>query len=174
MTTRLHKTKLRAVAELARFCVRNPDLLDDKLIPQTLGIALRKLHDFGESSRGRGKYTGHAYWSRDADAWLQKNGGVDKVIRKQLTHEHVIPVKIVVAELLRLSPQAEIREFEAVIQRLSLVAIITRQEDAERLRGVKLKDAPDPRWFESDRWWRYRKAGLLANIIDQEGNCVDA
>jgi hypothetical protein len=174
MPITLHKSKLRAVAELARFCVRNPDLLDDKLIPQTLGVAVRKLHDFGECSRGRGKFLGHEYWSRDADALLRKNKRTDKGIRKYLRHEHVVPVNIIVSELLSLDPKAPLSSFEEVISNLSLVAIITREEDAEKINKVKMKDAPGTRWFDTDKWWRYRQAKLFESIIDAAGKGVDA
>jgi hypothetical protein len=174
MATRLQKTKLRAVAQLAQFCVRNPDLLTDNLIPQTLGIAIRKLHDFGNSDLGKGKYLGHAFWSRRARILLAKNGGTDNGIKLHLAHEHVIPVKLVVDELLALKPESKITEFERLIRRLSRVAIITREEEIKMLRPVKLSQAPSERWYFKDPWWRYRKAKLLRSIVDESGRRVDA
>jgi hypothetical protein len=166
--SKLNRTKVRGVAAFARFCVRNPELLGDKLIPQTLGIAIRKLHDFGECCLGTGKYLGHPYWSRQASSLLRKNSGKVNGIKKDLAHEHVIPVQIVVRELLALPRQLSARDFERVIRRFSLVAIITGEEDVE-LRKVKLANAPDKRWFVSDPWWRYREAKLLPKIIDHSG-----
>lgn len=168
MRTNLHPAKLHAVAQFAHFCVHNPDLLSDKLIPQTLGIALRKLHDFGKCSLGTGKYLGHPCWSRKARSLLDQNAGKIHGIKVRLAHEHVIPVKLVVDEMLAMPKRADVRKFENLIRKLSLVAIITREEE-EQLRSVKLSDAPDKRWFTHDPWWRYREAKLLASIVDVSG-----
>lgn len=172
MRTNLHQTKLRAVAQFAQFCVRNPDLLTDKLIPQTLGVAVRKLHDFGECSLGSGKYLGHPCWSRAARNLLIENGGKLKGIQKSLAHEHVVPVQLIVQELLTLPKQAKIEQYEEVIRNLSLVAIITRDEESKHLRPIKLADAPNERWFEKDPWWRYRQAGMLKDMLNEAGKRI--
>ena len=174
MRSKLHGTKLHAVAQFAQFCVRNPELLSDKLIPQTLGIAVRKLHDFGECSLGTGKYLGHPCWSRNARTLFEQNSRKVHGIKKHLAHEHVIPVQLIVDELLSLPPQSTVRDFEKVIRKLSLVAIITRVEEAEQLRWVKAADAPSKRWFIRDPWWRYRKAKLLSSIVNAAGKQIDA
>lgn len=171
MRSSLDSTKLHAVARFAQFCVRNPDLLTDTLISQTMNIAVRKLHDFGKSRLGPGKYLGHPFWSRNARAFLDANSGKIHGITKHLAHEHVIPVHIVVGELLALPQTASVGRFEEAIRELSLVAIITRKEDAEQLRSVKIIDAPE-RWFVTDPWWRYRKAGLLSEMVDDAGKPV--
>jgi len=174
MRATLNREKLRAVAKFAQFCVRNRALLDDRLIPQTLGIAIRKLHDFGECSRGRGKYLGHPCWSREARKLLEGNSDKVRGIIGKLSHEHVIPVGVVVTELLARPAQTSVREFEELITRLSLVAIVTRTEEIEHLHSIKLQDAPSDRWFDSDPWWRYRKGRLLAKIVDDTGCRIDA
>ncbi len=172
MRTKLNPTKLHAVARFAQFCVSNPDLLTDTLISQTLGIAIRKLHDFGECRLGNGKYLGHPAWSRNARALLDANADKMRGITKHLAHEHVIPVSVVVGELKALPRTASISRFEDTIRNLSLVAIITRKEEAEQLRPVTLADAPE-RWFVTDPWWRYRKAGLLSKMVDDAGKPID-
>lgn len=172
MRTNLHQTKLRSVAKFARFCVRNPDLLTDQLIPQTLGVAVRKLHDFGECSLGSGKYLGHPCWSRAAKNLLIENGGKLKGIQKYLAHEHVVPVQLIVQELLALPKQSKIEQYEEVIRNLSVVAIITREEESKYLRPIKLADAPNERWFEKDPWWRYRQAGMLKDILNEAGKRI--
>jgi hypothetical protein len=171
--TKLHSAKLHAVAQFAQFCVRNPDLLSDKLIPQTLGIAVRKLHDFGKCGLGSGKYLGHPYWSRKARSLLIQNSRKLQGIQIQLAHEHVIPIKLIVRELLLMPKQTTVREFENMIRRMSLVAIITREEEITYLRAVKPTDAPKERWFVRDPWWRYRKAGLLSSIVNESGKRIN-
>lgn len=171
MRSSLDSTKLHAVARFAQFCVRNPDLLTDTLISQTIGIAVRKLHDYGECRLGSGKYLGHPCWSRNARALLDANSGKIRGITKHLAHEHVIPVHIVVGELLALPQTASVSRFEEAIRDFSLVAIITRKEEIEQLRPVKLTDAPG-RWFVTDPWWRYRKAGLLSKMVDDAGKHI--
>lgn len=170
--TKLNSKKLRAVAELARFCVAHPELLDDTLLPQTLGIAIRKLHDFGECKLGKGKYLGHPYWSREARVLLEANSRKIEGIESSLSHEHVIPVSVVVKRLLSLPTKSSIQEFENEIRRLSLVAIIHRDQDAS-LRAVKISRSSNHDWIESDPWWRYREAKILSQIVDDSGNGLE-
>ena len=89
MRSKLNPSKLHAVARFAQFCVCNPDLLTDTLISQTLNIAIRKLHDFGECRLGPGKYLGHPFWSRNARKLLDDNAHKIHGIKKHLAHEHV-------------------------------------------------------------------------------------
>jgi hypothetical protein len=135
-------------------------------------LALRKLHDFGECSLGSGKYLGHPCWSRAARSLLIENGDKLKGIQKSLAHEHVVPVQLIVQELLALPKQSKIEQYEEVIRNLSLVAIITRDEESKYLRPVKLADAPNERWFEKDPWWRYRQAGILKDILNETGKRI--
>jgi hypothetical protein len=173
MTSQLHPKKLRSVAELARFCVSKPDLLADSLLQQVLGIAIRKLHDHSQSVLGRGKYLGHAYWSEAARELLAQNGGKLRGIQNHLAHEHVVPLQLIVEQLLRLPASSGVADFEAIISRLSLVAILKKGEEVEldnRLRALPLP----PDWHEKDLWARYRSGKFLHCIFDGDGRCVDA
>jgi hypothetical protein len=102
----------------------------------------------------QGKYEGCEYWSKAA---LKFRGDP-----KRLVHEHVIPKKIVIKRLLKLSsPTAATAS--SVRQELDSYckgAVITREEDASLNRlGFRSKMPSD--WDEKDLWARYKAAGII-------------
>ncbi|WP_146613002.1 hypothetical protein [Halomonas sp. SL1] len=164
----MNKRKLRSVAELAMFCNQRPDLCSDKILPQSLSIAIRKLHDHGESPLGKGKYLGHPFWSISARDLLKANGWKVVGIKRLLSHEHVIPVSLLVRKILEPGCGDCVEDFEEIVSRYSLVAIITREEDV-RLREAKQWKSVGLEWVENDPWWRYREAKLFSEMVDGEG-----
>ena len=161
--THLHSAKLRTVSSIVKFVAVLPiATLDCTIASQMIREGIRKLHDCATSSRGHGKYLGHAHWSRAALKHLEQNGGATSGITKLLAHEHVVPVGIVVSELLKGGQKTEI-EIEKLILRLSVVAIITREEEA-LLSEAKLRSRMPDDWDGHDIWARYRAVGLYECI----------
>lgn len=124
------------------------------VIGQMIREGIRKLHDTAEHDGRRCKYLGHRHWSSEARELLKKHGGHIRGAKHGLRHEHVVPVKEVV-KLLRLcgsSPSVE--DIQAVIEQMSIVAIITVEEDRD-LSGVR-RDF-ETKDYLADRWVRYRE-----------------
>ena len=161
--TELNSAKLRTVAFASRF-VASADLsnLDRTIARQMLGEGIRKLHDRAVSFRGQGKFRGHAHWSCTALALLRNNGGTERGIKKLLSHEHVVPVNVVLDILLR-NASATIDDMEGLIRRFSVVAIITREEEAIVSKGG-LKNKMPEHWDGNDVWARYKQVGLYERI----------
>jgi hypothetical protein len=163
--THFDSKKLRTIAALAKLCVEHTKKLpDDLTIKQVLTEAIRKLHDHAQSHRGKGKYEGHAHWSRKALQLLTDSGNRLTDIKGKLAHEHVVPVNIVVGKLLALPLTSSIDVFEKIITDFSVVAILTKEEDA-LLRAAKLHKSMPSNWDHQDPWIRYRNVGLYAEIV---------
>lgn len=163
--TCLSPQKLRTVAAFARLYAAHPADFPDILIARQMIVeGIRKLHDYATSARGRGKYKGHSHWSKDAVLILNSNGGIVSRVNRFLSHEHVVPVRLVVDRLLQISPNAPIEDFEIEIRRFSVVAIVTRDEE-QLLREAGLRDTMPAGWNEIDVWARYRAVGLYENIV---------
>jgi hypothetical protein len=162
--TRLDLAKLRTVASTAVFVASEPTgKWDSTLASQMLGEGIRKLHDCATSFRGCGKYLGHAHWSRNALRLLHQNGGTERGITKLLSHEHVVPVGVVLSILLRNGTRASVTEIEKLIHRFSVVAIITRDEET-LLTAAGLKNKMPEGWNGRDVWARYKAVGLYECI----------
>lgn len=71
---------------------------------QMVSEGIRKIHDAAVSFRGKGKYLGHAHWSRKALTLLEGNGGTERGIKDLLSHEHVIPVSFLIKQILFKNP----------------------------------------------------------------------
>jgi hypothetical protein len=162
--TRLDSAKLRTVASAAHFVASAPSEKWDRTVAsQMIGEGIRKLHDCATSLRGHGKYLGHAHWSRNALMLLQQNGGTERGITKLLSHEHVVPVGVVLSILLRNDTGTSVNEIEKLIHRFSVVAIITRNEEA-LLTVAGLKNKMPEGWSRRDVWARYKAVGLYECI----------
>jgi len=163
-TADLNPVKLRTVAAIAHsvLSVGMADL-DKTIARQMLEEGIRKLHDSATSFRGQGKYRGHAHWSRSAQKILNNNGGTQRGITGLLSHEHVVPVNVVLDILLRNSATATTNDIEELILSYSVVAIITREEEAI-LTGAGLKSRMPDGWDGRDVWARYKATGLYEHI----------
>ena len=86
---------------------------------------------------------------------------------QDVTVEHLVPRKVVRDILLSLSPgQRTIEQVEGVLDRLTLTAMITSQQDA-LLRDLKLTSKMPVGWCQraGDPLERYRFAGLLGDLV---------
>ena len=105
-------------------------------------------------SEFNGKYKGCEHWSEEA--WLLRDQP------KRLVHEHIIPKKMLIEQLLQLSnPNA--MSVKALLTRHCIGAVITREED-RRLSNSGLRSKMPEGWVwnenESDVWARYSLAGI--------------
>ena len=164
--TILPQAKLATVARVAEVLLAQWDRLPDtRVAEQLLAEGIRKIHDSAESHRGRGKYKGHAYWSRQALDLLNQSNGKLGLIRLQLAHEHVVPVREVIRQLRRLGPEVDSNQCVSVIQEWAVVAIITREQDALFAKhGLQHSMPPD--WDGQRKWARYEHVGLWQHITD--------
>lgn len=94
-------------------------------------------------SEAYGKYSDRLPWSRGARHTMR---------RDSLRHEHVVPRKVLIAELcaLRSPTRRNIRE---LLERLGLACVVT-QEEHEQLPNVSAAI------LRADPWARYRAAGI--------------
>lgn len=163
--TTLPAAKVRAFSRIASAILSQWDALEDYAIArQILAEGIRKIHDQAHSQRGKGKYLGHALWSKKALALLDQADGRISAIKRELAHEHVIPVSVVIDKLLELGSNADPESCEKVIRTWSIVAIVTRDENAV-LSRYKLGKTMPPSWDGKDPWARYRHADV--NLLDQ-------
>lgn len=157
--TELNEKKLKSLAYVAWLLRSNDELLrglDHVVVEQMLREGIRKLHDSAICSRGCGKYLGHAHWSRDAEVIVGDHAGrASRAATAQLRHEHVVPVQIVVRAIWAMGPDATPVDVEQKIRKLSIVAIISRDEDrllAAQRRPIEFTLDE----YEVDPWIRYR------------------
>ncbi len=98
-----------------------------------------------------GKYDGCQYWSKAA---LEFRGNP-----KMLVHEHVMPKKLVIELLLKMSSPTTSSVYQ-LLDSYCKGAVITRAEDAALNRlGLRSKMPPD--WDEKDLWARYKVAEIV-------------
>ena len=141
-TTRLDPDKAASVARIAQYCIRNTNEIPDKVITQQIiKEGIRKIHDAAQSSRGRGKYLGHGPWPENALELLPMNGGTIRAITKNLTHEHVVPVRVQAEKLLGLTSDDPLSAYENCIRHYSVD------------------------WNHKDQWARYKKVGIYDRIV---------
>ena len=159
----LYSQRLGFVAELAVFCRQQLRAENPRPVRDVLGIALRQLADHAVSSRGKGKYLGHAPWSRSALRILEGNNGRVRGVERQLSHEHVVPVSYVLDVLL--GEDMPIGQSEEVIAKLSVVAVITRTED-QRVSKSGLRTKMPTYWDRADLWARFKdsRVGLYEEM----------
>lgn len=164
--TALKPEKVLTVALIAKFLVdSNFENVDRTLAQQMVVEGVRKIHDAAVSFRGRGKYLGHAHWSRQALKLLADNGGTEKGITDLLSHEHVIPVSYIVNDILfKNPPGTKIEEYQCQIDEYSIVAIVTRAEH-KKLTDAKLGHVMPHGWKEIGLWARYIQAELREDIL---------
>lgn len=163
--TQLDSAKLQTVAAFVKF-MKSADaasILDQTIAHQMLREGIRKLHDNATSSRGTGKYLGHTHWSYSALKIVNSKKKIGIDVTSHLSHEHVVPVNVVISKLMSLKATAKIEDIEKVIRDFSIVAIITRGED-ELLRKKGLGKKMPLDWDHADIWARYRKTELLSQI----------
>lgn len=166
LATVLPDSKIAVVAKVAAALIVDWHSLPDKRIAeQLIAEGIRKIHDHAASHRGIGKYRGHAHWSRDALYVLDRSGGALGRARSELTHEHVVPVRTLVGQLVSLGSSATPEACASVIKSRSIVAVITKAEDA-LLRMHKLHNTMPSDWDGKDLWARYRVVGLYDSITD--------
>ena len=100
-----------------------------------------------------GKYDGCKYWSKEA--LKVKNS------RAELIHEHVVPKKVLIEQLIdkqNLFPQ----EIYCFLEKFCIGAVITKKED-QKINDVGLRSKMPKTWNNEDPWARYD--GLNINII---------
>ena len=165
-TTALKPEKTLTVSRAAKFFVDSGfEDTDRMLAEQMIREGIRKTHDAAESFRGKGKYLGHAHWSRQALMLLADNGGTEKGITDSLSHEHVIPVSYIVKDILfKNPPGTKIEIYRGQIDEFSVVAIVTRAEH-EKLTNAKLGSTMPCGWEEIGLWARYIQAELMDDIL---------
>lgn len=148
------QTFCRAAALMISSKTNNCDV---DILRKMLAEGIRKLHDnvTHPNGLGRGKYLGHPIWSRAAKDLL--DGGEKSVnsIKCMLRHEHVIPINVVVSELIALGVTANFTLCQDIMVKRSVVAIITRAEDAK----LRRNSMPDDKNLDPV-WARYEEAGL--------------
>jgi len=146
--------------------LRNSDavLLDETLVRQMVNLGIRKLHDAASSHRGNGKYKGHSAWSKSALSILIKNNDSMTGITKYLSHEHVVPLKVVVDKIFITPKDTSIQEYVDIINQWGVVAIITREEDL-LFRTFKLSKGMPEDWDGKDVFARYRTVGLFEELV---------
>jgi len=161
--------KLRAVALAVKSIVDGAAIKEEKTVPmQMINVGIRKLHDNAKSPYGnkKGKYLGHPLWSKDALEHLANNNGSINGITKYLSHEHLIPLKIVVQDFICTLPRSASAEtYEQTILKYAAVAIITREED-KKFGIAGLNSAMPSGWDKEDVFARYRKVGLYGFLIE--------
>ena len=155
---------LRTCATLV--CAKNRGILkniDDELLGTMLAEGLRKYHDISESIAGKGKYLGHKYWSLAAwNLLIENNKIIDSSLKLKLRHEHLIPLKYLIRnKLFKLTTDHSLVEVMNQINTFSVVAIITKEEDAI-LNKSKIKSKMPQDWDGIDIFARY-KSGSLTN-----------
>lgn len=146
--------------------LRNSDvvMLDETLVRQMVNLGIRKIHDVATSHRGNGKYKGHSVWSKSALSILIKNNGSITGITKYLSHEHVVPLKVVVDKIFITPKNTSIQEYVDIINEWSVVAIIAREEDL-LLRAFKLSKGMPEDWDGKDVFARYKVTGLYEELV---------
>lgn len=164
--TALKREKVLTVARIAKFLVDTEFEESDRLIArQMVREGIRKVHDTAESFRGKGKYLGHAHWSRGALKLLRDNGGIERGITDLLSHEHVVPVSVLVNDILFANPRdTELEEYERQLYEYSVVAIVTRREHT-KLTEAKLGSLMPVGWQETGVWARYIQTELMEEIL---------
>jgi len=100
-----------------------------------------------------GKHEGCEHWS--AAAWEFRSQ------TKMLTHEHVVPIKVVIELLLKL-PSPTASSVHQLLESFCKAAVVTREEDA-RLNRLGLRSKMPSGWDGSDVWARYTLAKIGLN-----------
>jgi hypothetical protein len=93
----------------------NAVLLDETLVRQMINLGIRKIHDAATSHRGNGKYKGHRAWSQSALSLLVKNNDSVVGITNYLSHEHVVPLKVVVDKIFMTPKDTPIQKYVDII-----------------------------------------------------------
>jgi hypothetical protein len=124
------------------------------VVDQMIREGLRKLHDTAVLDGKRCKYRGHPFWSRDASRHFEGSNRRIGRAKSGLRHEHVVPVGEVVKLLRRYGPSPTVEQVQTVIDQMSIVAIITVEEDRHLSSIGRTFEATD---FLADRWIRYRE-----------------
>lgn len=158
--------KLNALAMSIKSIVDSKVTHIDKTLPsQMINIGIRKLHDIARSERGKGKYLGHPLWSKNAIKILEENEGKIKGVTEYLTHEHLVPLNVVVELLIRIPLNSPVDIYKREILKLAAVAIITREEDM-RFDEAKLTRKMPHNWCGTDVFARYKKVNLFDDLVE--------
>jgi len=158
--------KINALAISIKSIVDSKVVQIDKMLPsQMINVGIRKLHDNAQSPRGKGKYLGHPIWSKKALKILELNDGRISNITKYLSHEHLVPLNIIVNKLLEIPQQAGIDIYKNTIIKFAAVVIITREEE-QLFRAVKLSNTMPVDWCGSDVFARYKKVRLFNELVE--------
>lgn len=108
-----------------------------------------------EWSEIHGKYLGCPYWSKLALMWY-----ASKKTLKELRHEHVVPKKVVIDMLFKLS-QLTAGSVKEICERLLIGVVLTKVED--EILNVEFGSSMPPEFFDeaspgfNDVWLRYRR-----------------
>jgi hypothetical protein len=88
-------------------------------------------------------------------------------VTNQLTHEHVVPVKYIVNEVLFKNPNGtNLKTYIDQIREYAVVAIITKEED-EILKQRGVNDSMPDNWEQMGIFARYIQAGIFDNIVTE-------
>jgi hypothetical protein len=154
-------------AKVAKLFINNgfKDINSD-ICAKMIAEGLRKAHDKAVSENGEGKYLGHMCWSKDSiQLWKDNNFNIDKELIKLLRHEHVVPLKYFVHDILfQLPKSTSVKEIERKIGEFCQVTVITKSEDRHLSKNTMPVD-----WNSSDNcqnniFARYVKAGIYKNL----------
>jgi hypothetical protein len=171
LRTRFPETRLQTLAAISALIVRDRVALRNESVGrELLREGLRKLHDHAILGRRRGKYLGHAYWTRQAIQVYISAGKDLRVAASSLRHEHAVPANVVIERMLSLGDAATTEACARIITRFSRVAIITREQDNILQQNQVARRMPDD-WNGTDVWARYRKAGIYGDLTLY---CADA
>lgn len=165
-TTTLDSAMRMTIAHTVKMFVDSGfDGLDRTIAADMVMWGLRRLHDRAKSKRGTGKYLGHGYWSKTAQRVLATSGGrVNETVRKKLRHEHVIPVKFFLDNILFSNEAGTPSEvYEQQITDFGIVAIITREESNQIDQSGVGRTMPI-NWEKLGVFARYKVAGIFDEI----------
>lgn len=147
--TLLHEMR-RSVASVAKYYVDNHEgnHLNRKVFEQMVDVGLRKIADKAVSENGKGKYLGQKFWSTGAVEIYKKYNRNIKDCPKSgkiphLRHEHTIPVSYITNHLFSNKEGLPLNDYIEQIERLSVVSIISSEEEATIKSEYKKNMPPD-------------------------------
>ena len=104
-----------------------------------------------------GKFDGCRQWSLAASQHRQHHG---KVITSELTHDHVVPKKVLMELLQKLPRPTTAAAVRQLFEAYCFGAVLTRAEDGA-LNRLGLRSTMPKGWDGTDPWARYAAAGIV-------------
>jgi hypothetical protein len=137
--------------------------VDPILSKHVVNEAIRKLHDSASSFRGEKKFLGHPVWSKKALIILNEHEEVISRCENKLSHEHIVPINIIVKKLFRCPKGTPLETYRNIILTYAAVAIITREEN-KLFDEHKLGSSMPKCWDNKDVFARYKYVGLYGQL----------